>query len=846
MCGKICKAKKKAKKAKKEADEAQKKAGSSGGSGGSDGDGGVTMVPSGVEVVTVADALSVPYKHMALKKLEVFTLLKDGKNNKDIKNSSAALLFRTMTQVSLVVFTAFIIAGILFKLIKPASKFAALIGDIFPINPLGISEMVADIGILLVTIFTAISSFAYKQIKKAFFTIPLYTKLKLKEKQERQIIDILNDSKNTISKNFKSAVRNLSSYDALNDSDKDLLDREVDQSELSNKQTEIDNKQTEIDNKEDEIDNKEDEIDNKETEIDNKEDEIDNKEDEIDNKEDEIDNKQTEIEEKEIEISEKEAEIEEETDPDTISQLESELSDLETELNTLNTEIDQLISELETLVNEKNDLGDDLNALNDEKDTLDNDLNSLNNEKDTLDDDLNTLNDELLEINSLENMANEILNKIENEEPYEEELADLEMIMSDVFERSLENCKEIILKEVETDTQKKITDIEDVMYFDKEEKEILSKTLDSYLDFNSQLEMTENVSLLNQKFTACFDCERRRKGEDLTEEEMFGNELAEAMSEKVSKLVIKGKGFKEAFLKVLKSEIDKKKKETIRTKDDIIAIDYLRNNLDKKSYLIKEDIINKVRRIKLDHKEILAIDYEYINEVKSELINTRNINVDELITYTENQTIQTDVDFDNLVDYIKNELNDLYDFDVESIDHDIYLNFKDSVCLSIERFKKHFYNKIENPFINNNGITLKDYDLNPPEYIENRTELIRIFRMYINEIKLRLLSNVKEIVEENIVPCKSCRPCDNMVNDIDDYISKKIKSITDYFKKDFNRKIFNVYEMNIEDRKEEVINILNAKKDGDISFDVYSFLKNKINKEESELLKTIMDYIKRV
>src|SRR6056297_1071729 len=153
-CGKICKAKKKAKKAKRQAAAANRKADAARRSKPT-----IPGVPqatgTSVEVTTVADVLGVGTKYQALTPYEAIQVLGQGRRNSQVMNSAARGLVGPI-QAAFGVYLGVKVAQAVPKVVKPIVKMASQIGDLF-FNFAAIGELIADIAILVLTIFVGLA-----------------------------------------------------------------------------------------------------------------------------------------------------------------------------------------------------------------------------------------------------------------------------------------------------------------------------------------------------------------------------------------------------------------------------------------------------------------------------------------------------------------------------------------------------------------------------------------------------------------------------------------------------------------------------------------------------------------
>jgi len=124
-----------------------------------------------------------------------------------------------------------------------------------------------------------------------------------------------------------------------------------------------------------------------------------------------------------------------------------------------------------------------------------------------------------------------------------------------------------------------------------------------------------------------------------------------------------------------------------------------------------------------------------------------------------------DLIFNNTVSSINNEL----------IIPDYTCGFSDSVCENITKFKSLLIKEI-NEGLNNKRMNLADTSV--PDYVD-KFKLDKMLAIFIQEINNKIMVTVKSIILEGALPCKACKPCEKMVEDLIAYANKRIDEIKD-------------------------------------------------------------------
>jgi len=209
-CGKICQAKKQAAAAQKQADAARNAPLPAGPS--------IPGVPNltgtNVSIITVGHVLGVHEKKNALNPIEVFNLLGIAKQNPKIQANSTAAGLVTPIRTAFGVYAGLVISQVALTILKPAVKIAVQINGIIVFNFAMLPELLADIALLILTIFVGLAPIFLSLLKNIFLSIPLDIGI-MNTYQLAQIKVLVSLSKITIKNTFLNVVIKINAYKAI-------------------------------------------------------------------------------------------------------------------------------------------------------------------------------------------------------------------------------------------------------------------------------------------------------------------------------------------------------------------------------------------------------------------------------------------------------------------------------------------------------------------------------------------------------------------------------------------------------------------------------------------------------
>lgn len=649
-CGKICQAKKKAKKAKKDAAAANKKADAAKAEAAKAGAGGTSVAAVSANVITVGHVLGVHEKVGALTPFEVLALTGKGKRNPQIMKSAAGPMV-TPIQVAFGVYSGMVIAQVVGRIVKPVVKIAMQINDVVTFNFAAIGELIADVALLLVTIFVGLAPLFLNLLKNIFFSIPIDIGI-LTEYQLNQMKELVEATKIDIANAFAKCVKNIKAIVVINTYNNTQITKVTLGGGIS--------------------------------------------------------------------------------DPSLISfsSLSDALSDAITNVTAPFT-LDDLLAYITANGGVTDGSGNDI-----------------------------TDTDSLLDSYT---------------QAFEDGMSAVRAQILEALTASL------------TDLSINILAVDDVSSMDLEDKNKAKTVADGLTEATKRIEMLQDGEILKRQFTV--------SGQIPSDEGVVydDNDLAVAAAENMlallEALVNAASNEKETngnnmtidadscFLQIFSDEVEKKKRTTIATREDLLSLEYAERFIEDNKNEFILSMMDKVQALLNVNGNALATGNQVINlddcyreEISSQFTILKSTTLTQQTAFINASTITTTAEMETLVNSVYTNVQSATNDALISIDAERADSFGQSVCSSITEFKSKLYAEVKQA-IEAGDILIAE--LEAPKGV-SKLELKKMMDLLLTEVKKKLVAQTRDIIISEVLPCKSCKPCEQMIADMSIYISKQI------------------------------------------------------------------------
>jgi len=222
----------------------------------------------------------------------------------------------------------------------------------------------------------------------------------------------------------------------------------------------------------------------------------------------------------------------------------------------------------------------------------------------------------------------------------------------------------------------------------------------------------------------------------------------------------------------LNKETEKKLKIVENQRQDIISISIVEDLVQANKIQIFDNIIKSLNNVNynlnvIDLQDCMSenINNDF-NAMKTNIINSNFTTIDNaVITDTAEMILLRDQVYSDTIQAINDEL----------ITADDSCGFGDSVCENLTAFKSDLVHQIED---NMNKTTINVATAEMPDYADKYaiTEMLKKFSSAINE---ELMVVIRAIILESVLPCKACRPCENLREDLVAHATEWIDKIKD-------------------------------------------------------------------
>lgn len=418
------------------------------------------------------------------------------------------------------------------------------------------------------------------------------------------------------------------------------------------------------------------------------------------------------------------------------------------------------------------------------------------------------------------------------------------------FESGMAACREQILEQLgeELKNQKiNILDIDGVSAFDTENKNKAKAVASGLNDASKRIELLQAGEVLKRQFSV--------SGQQPTEEgQVFDdNDLAVAAAElmlaQLDKQILVANDGRDVdaddpFLNIFDQEIEKKKGETTKIREDLASLELAQELiLDNKNAFIAS-MINKISLINLDSTGCVNLDPCYESAISNQFTDLKTTTQTQQTSFINGSTINTTQDMITLRDSVYGNVQQAVNDSAISVDSSCQTAFGESVCSAIDCFKSKLYAEIK-VSIEEGSFAIDTLDV--PVGID-RFELKSMLNYLLDEVKKKIIEQARNIIVEEIVPCKSCKPCEDMVADMGIYTSKSINKSKDNIIKHVEGQIINNTSLDwtitdaqsITDKKNLLISELNIALSRDAGeLQLVDDMLFRLKAEEKELIKNV-------
>jgi len=404
------------------------------------------------------------------------------------------------------------------------------------------------------------------------------------------------------------------------------------------------------------------------------------------------------------------------------------------------------------------------------------------------------------------NYSNSINNYIKNNAPpYNlNNMIDIDNLRDDLasgFENGMRACKDLALQnlsEALKDFSINILEIEDVAAYDDESKQKVKEFAESLNDATKRIELAQDGELLSRQFSV--------SGRTPEEGQVFDdNDLALAAANKIIdnlekelKLIEKfvttsgvnnsNINVDDIFALTFSEEVEKKKEAVNEKREDIDAIEAAKEAIENNKGSFVTSMMDLVAKISLNLDNIISIDNCYEQAVTNEFNTLKSIILTQQTAYINSYIVNNTQDMIALKNSVFINAKQAIIDEIIIIDQECQKSFGKSICDSIDKFKRALYAEVKKS-IENSTIDTSSYIID--ENID-KIEYNKMLKLFMDEVKKALIKQCMDIVIEEVVPCKACKPCEDMSRDIGIYISKSIEKSKNTIIKNIESFIINI------------------------------------------------------
>jgi hypothetical protein len=431
------------------------------------------------------------------------------------------------------------------------------------------------------------------------------------------------------------------------------------------------------------------------------------------------------------------------------------------------------------------------------------------------------------------------------------------------FEDGMKSCKEIILDDLANELLKiniNILDIEDVDTFDEENKGKVKQVSEGLHDATKRIEMLQAGEILKRQFSVS-GMPPSQEGQVFDDNDLAlaaANNMLAALEKLLSDLsnLAELTGEKrnvdvdEVFMLSFHDEVEKKKEKTLEIREDIAAIDLAKDLILQNKGPFISSMMNKVNAIKVDKEAIINIDTCYEQSVTNDFNILKSIILTQQTAFINTSIVENTSHMISLRDSVfANARQSVIDALI-IVDHECQNNFGKSVCKSIDDFKRALYAEIK---VSIEAGTIPIDELPVPTGID-KFELKKMLNILLDEVKKKLIKQGMDIIIEEAIPCKSCKPCEDMIGDMNIYVNKTINKSKDNIIKYLQGYIMNsgrdwtiTDELSIENQKAYLIGQLTmALQQPSGELQLVDDMLFRLKMEEEELLKNVRQSLQAV
>ena len=297
----------------------------------------------------------------------------------------------------------------------------------------------------------------------------------------------------------------------------------------------------------------------------------------------------------------------------------------------------------------------------------------------------------------------------------------------------------------------------------------------------------------------------------------------------------------------LKDEIKKNLAKVEDTREDIITLNIVEELMQSNKIQILRNVITSLKNISFSPSDYVLNDCISLN-INNDFNTLRANMISNNFTVIDGYTVNDTANMETLRDLI--HTNTVQAINDELIVVNDTCGFVDQVCESVIKFKSDLVLAVETN-LSRTSINAAIADV--PDYI-NPLKLTKMIKLFNTEINKEIGLAARTIVLEDILPCKSCKPCEQIKAELDIYALKRIEEIKDELIRNAGIYILDVNQdwtitdaQSIIDKKQQLVELettaINMKAG---TVDLYDTFIYRLKLEEEELLKSINAIVKNL
>jgi len=425
------------------------------------------------------------------------------------------------------------------------------------------------------------------------------------------------------------------------------------------------------------------------------------------------------------------------------------------------------------------------------------------------------------------------------------------------FKDGMDACREQILEELGNKLKTiniNILQIEGVSAFDTDDKLKAKEVANGLNEASQRIELLQAGEILLRQFSV--------SGQQPTEEgEVFDDidlalaaaqlmldklrdQVQTASDEKLNSGQDRTVDVDDAFLEVFDAEVEKKKGNTVDIREDLVSLELAQEIILANKNAFINSMMNVINGIDLDSSGCVSLDPCYESAISTQFTDLKSTTQTNQTVFINNYTVNDTSDMLALRDSVFANVQQAVNDELITVDPTCQENFGNSVCDAISCFKSTLFGEIKKA-VQAGSISIDTLDV--PNGVD-RYELKNMLEYLLEEVKKKIMEQTRDIIVEEVVPCKSCKPCEDMVADIGIYVSNSNEKAKDNIIKHVEGQIINNTALDwtitdaqsIVDKKNQLISQLNVALLRDAGeLQLVDDMLFRLKAEEKELIKNV-------